>query len=273
MNLAVGLTSRALVIPISEHQDTVGPITRTVMDAAIILQTIAGIDSYDNYTSAIPNDGILPDYVAACNLSALSGARIGIPTNAIALRADSTFVPRLAAFVEVVKTLQSAGAIIIEDANFTAAAAYLNSTTETQVINADLLVDIERYLSLLTENPENVTSLADIRNFTRHKPEEDYPNRNTALWDDALDKQKWNNTDPRFWTAYQQDLYFGGEGGLLGAIARHNLDAIIMPAERSPTWAAIVGAPMITVPMGATPPNTTVEVSSRGLVTQGPNIP
>jgi amidase len=50
----VGLTSRSLVIPISEHQDTVGPMARTVKDAAYILQAIAGPDQYDNYTSAIP---------------------------------------------------------------------------------------------------------------------------------------------------------------------------------------------------------------------------
>jgi amidase len=38
----VGLTSRSLVIPISEHQDTVGPIARTVTDAAYVLSIIAG---------------------------------------------------------------------------------------------------------------------------------------------------------------------------------------------------------------------------------------
>ena len=50
----VGLTSRDLVIPISEHQDTVGPMARTVKDAAYVLQAIAGLSPYDNYTSAIP---------------------------------------------------------------------------------------------------------------------------------------------------------------------------------------------------------------------------
>lgn len=74
----VGLTSRSLVIPISEHQDTVGPMVRTVKDAAYVLQAIAGKDPYDNYTSAIPRTP-LPDYVAACKLSGLKGKRIGVP--------------------------------------------------------------------------------------------------------------------------------------------------------------------------------------------------
>lgn len=79
----VGLTSRYLVIPISERQDTVGPMARTVKDAAYLLQAIAGADSHDNYTSAIPNNGTIPDYLAACDYSAFSGARIGVAWNGI----------------------------------------------------------------------------------------------------------------------------------------------------------------------------------------------
>ena len=78
----VGLTSRSLVIPISPHQDTVGPMARTVKDAAYLLNAIAGFDASDNYTSAIPYpDYSVPDYVSACNFSALHGKRIGIPRN------------------------------------------------------------------------------------------------------------------------------------------------------------------------------------------------
>jgi amidase len=50
----VGLTSRFLVIPISEHQDTVGPMARNVTDAAYVLSIVAGKDRYDNYTQAQP---------------------------------------------------------------------------------------------------------------------------------------------------------------------------------------------------------------------------
>ncbi|KAL1855192.1 hypothetical protein VTK73DRAFT_8628 [Phialemonium thermophilum] len=62
---SVGLTSRYLVVPISLHQDTVGPIARSVRDAATVLSVIAGADEYDSYTSAIPNGGVLPDYLRA----------------------------------------------------------------------------------------------------------------------------------------------------------------------------------------------------------------
>jgi amidase len=79
----LGLTSRHLVIPLSEHQDTMGPMARTAKDATHLLQAIAGIDSSDNYTLTIPNKGKLPDYVAVCQSSSFDGARIGIPRNVI----------------------------------------------------------------------------------------------------------------------------------------------------------------------------------------------
>ncbi|KAJ7914941.1 amidase signature domain-containing protein, partial [Mycena leptocephala] len=50
----VGLTSRAGVIPISAHQDTVGPMTRSLTDAAIVLSVIVGKDPNDNFTLAQP---------------------------------------------------------------------------------------------------------------------------------------------------------------------------------------------------------------------------
>ncbi|KAF9442738.1 amidase signature enzyme, partial [Macrolepiota fuliginosa MF-IS2] len=73
----VGLTSRAGVIPISEHQDTVGPMTRSMTDAAIVLSVIAGKDPNDNFTLAQPD--VVPDYTKALNKNALRGKRIGVP--------------------------------------------------------------------------------------------------------------------------------------------------------------------------------------------------
>lgn len=84
----VGLTSRHLVIPLSEHQDTVGTMARTVKDAAYLLQAIAGRDPLDNYTSAAP--ATLPDYVAACKFDSLRGVRLGVPRNVVAAYRDAS---------------------------------------------------------------------------------------------------------------------------------------------------------------------------------------
>ena len=260
----VGLTSRYLVIPISSHQDTIGPMARTVKDAAIILQAIAGVDKYDNYTSLIPNNGAIPDYVVALNSSALSGARIGIPYNAFSVNSSTV---EIAAFFDAVRIMQDAGAIII-GSNFTVA----TPNTTAIVLGADFVSDLAAYLAELSYNPNDVHSLTDVRNFTQSDPREVYPDRDTARWDAAL-ALGYNNTDPRFWEDLQKNYYYGGEGGLLGAIKRNSLDAVILPTSQAAGRAAIVGAPIVTLPLGFYPATWNVTTNARGLVQQGPNVP
>lgn len=194
----VGLTSRTLVIPISEHQDTVGPMARTVKDAAYVLQAIAGKDPLDNYTLAQPFDAP-PDYVAACNFSSLRGKRIGIPRNLIdpSEDPDSTIIT---AFNAAVKLIARAGATIVDNTNITeyALETYNNGSTEGIVLDADFVTDLPgKYLSMLSYNPQNVQDLEDVRNFTQNFPLEDYPDRDTAVWDESL-ALGYGNTDPRF---------------------------------------------------------------------------
>ncbi|GAB7353674.1 hypothetical protein MBLNU459_g4080t1 [Dothideomycetes sp. NU459] len=268
----VGLTSRYLVIPISEHQDTIGPMARTVKDAAYILQAIAGVDAHDNYTSAIPNNGSLPNYVAACNYSAFSGARIGVARNVVEIWADYTDPPVIAAFETAISEIEKAGATIV-DANFTAFEQWQTDNNETLVLNADFLVNLATYFSELTYNPYGITDLEEERAFTRNFTQEDYPDRDTGVWDGALN-QTWNNTSPLFWPAYQANLYYGGEGGILGALERNNVDAVLLPTQLSPSIPALVGSPVVTVPMGFYPANWTVTYNARKtLVETGPNVP
>ncbi|KAF3039069.1 hypothetical protein E8E11_003080 [Didymella keratinophila] len=273
----VGLTSRSLVIPISEHQDSVGPMARTVKDAAYILQAIAGPDQYDNYTSAIPwasnfTNATKPDYVAACRLDALAGKRIGIPRNAIGNR-NIVSAPIFDAFDSAVAILEEAGAIIVDNTNYTAYAQYLNSTAEDIVLGADFGPNLAAYLAQLTYNPNDVTDLEEVRNFTQTFPAEEYPSRDTAVFDSAL-ALNFTNTDPEFWAAYQEDLFLGGPGGILGALATYNLDAVVLPTRTASSISAIIGAPIVTVPLGAYPANTTVIPNARGnLNATAPNIP
>lgn len=268
---AVGLTSRSLVIPISEHQDTVGPLARTVTDAAYILQAIAGIDPHDNYTMSIPG-GIVPDYVSACKMSGLSGFRLGIPRNVIALHSiDNTTLPMIEAFDQALSILKDAGATIIENTNFTAATEYFNSDLRNVITEADFVVNLPTYLEGLTHNPNNIVDLNTLRNFTKSFVPEDYPRRDVGVWDEAL--LNFNNTDPRFWKAYQQYVYYGEEGGLLGAIERHDLDAVILPTMFSSDWAAPAQSPIVTVPLGFYPDDAPVIKNSWGLVESAPHIP
>ncbi len=77
----VGLVSRAGIIPISHSQDTAGPMTRTVKDAAILLSAMAGVDDEDEATQnkerkSYPNYN--PDYTKFLDKNGLKGARIGV---------------------------------------------------------------------------------------------------------------------------------------------------------------------------------------------------
>lgn len=66
----------------------------------------------------------------------------------------------------------------------------------------------------------------------------------------------------------------GGEGSILGALDKYNLDALILPTSYSPGVAAIAGYPVITVPLGFYPKDTPVVYNDRGtLVVSGPNTP
>ncbi|KAK5692924.1 hypothetical protein LTR97_010400 [Elasticomyces elasticus] len=269
----VGLTSRYLVIPISEHQDTIGPMARSVKDAAYILQAIAGPDANDNYTLANPAvNGSAPDYVAACNYNAFAGKRIGVARNVIDIWGRYTDAPVLEAFNEAIEQIAAAGAEIV-DANFTAFAAWQNDGNETLVLNADFISDLANYLSELTYNPYGIENLAELRNFTQTFALEDYPERDTGIWDDAL-KTGWNNTSPEFWAAYQTNLYYGGEGGIIGAVERNNVSAVILPTQLSPSIPALVGSPVVTVPMGFYPATWNVTLNGFGnLVQSAPNVP
>ncbi len=71
----VGLVSRSGIIPISSTQDTAGPMTRTVSDAAIVLTAIAGPDPADAATAGAKPE----DYTKYLDPDALRGARIGVP--------------------------------------------------------------------------------------------------------------------------------------------------------------------------------------------------
>lgn len=270
----VGLTSRFLVVPISQRQDTVGPMARTVKDAAYVLQAIAGKDPLDNYTLAQPFD-TPPDYVAACNFSSLRGKRIGIPRNLIdpTEEPDNTVVN---AFNAAVLTIKHAGATIVDNTNITAYALdqYDNGNSSTIVLEADFVSDLPgEYLSKLVYNPENVHDLAEVSNFTHHFPQEDYPDRDTGVWDAAL-ALGFNNTSPEFWAEYLINLEIAGPQGILGLLANYSLDALILPTDFSPGLPALIGTPVVTVPLGFYPANETVVRNMRGtLIETGPNIP
>jgi amidase len=210
------------------------------------------------------------------NFSSLRGARVGIPRNG--LTPNNTSQPILDAFEAAIQVIKNAGAIVVENANFSAWEDFIADANaplgnESIVLDADFITDLPRYLAQLKLNPNQITTLADEANFTHSYKLEDYPERDIAVWDQAL-SLGYNNSDYRFWQAYQHTSFLGGEGGVTGALAEFNLDALILPTEYSPNLPAYAGLPVVTVPMGFYPSNSSVSKSPNwGLVEVGPNIP
>ena len=97
-----GRVSRAGVMPLSWSYDHVGPLARTVRDAALMLATIAGVDPLDATSSRQP----VPDYVAALDGS-VAGLRIGVAGGFYANGLDATVT---AALAEAVTALGGLGA-------------------------------------------------------------------------------------------------------------------------------------------------------------------
>lgn len=77
----VGLISRKGIIPISYYQDTAGPMTRTVEDAAILLEIMAGRDQEDALTDR--SMGRIPKSYRAAIGKEISGKRIGYNPEAL----------------------------------------------------------------------------------------------------------------------------------------------------------------------------------------------
>lgn len=269
---SVGLTSRYLVVPISEHQDTVGPMARTVKDAAHILTAIAGPDPNDNYTSAIPFNST-PNYIEACKYDALKGKRIGVPRNYIDLTGESYLAPVIPVFNAALDILRAAGATVVDNITLPGYDVLAQANFPNIVLEADFNTDLAKYFAELTYNPNNLKTVSDLRNFTQGFPLEDYPERDTDVWDDAI-ALGYGNTSPEFWSNYTADLFYAGPLGITGALTNFSLDALVVPTDFAPFLPALIGAPVVTVPLGALPPNTTVQQNGFGnLNASAPNLP
>ena len=176
----LGLTSRSMVIPISIRQDSVGPVAQSVKDAAILLSVIAGKDRNDNWTSVQPFDQA-PDYVKACNYSAFKGARLGVPRNGINYFLDNSTKAIMTAFDAALDLIRDSGAKVVDNADFALFDVPAFSRNSNIVMGTDFVAGLSTYLESLKTNPNNIKNLADIENFTKDDPREEYLNRDVCL--------------------------------------------------------------------------------------------
>ncbi|GLB40037.1 putative amidase [Lyophyllum shimeji] len=268
----VGLTSRAGVIPISSHQDTVGPMTRSVADAALVLSVIAGPDPNDNFTLAQPH--IIPDFTKALSRNALRGRRLGVPRRAFlnaTLNDRSEDVNE--AFEQALQILRSLGATIVDPADMPAAEEIVRSNNETVVLNVDFKQELNRYFAGLIVNPSGVRTLADLIKFNDAHPELEEPQ---GFTDQSIlvESEATSGLDAAYFAALAADHELGRERGIDGALKAHNLDALVLPSDGfTTTPAAIAGYPIVTVPLGFFGPNVTIGRAGPETVYPAPGVP
>jgi len=252
----VGLVSRTHIVPISHSQDTAGPITTTVEDAAIVLSVIAGSDPLDPATAEA--DARKVDYRAALDAGSLNGARIGVMRFLLPSYSEET----RAEFERSLQVMRDAGAVIVDITE--PPADWRNiGTWELQVLMSELKADLNAYLA--STNPEQVRTrtLADLIAFNDAEP------RETVLFGQELFLRAEATTgleDPVYLNARASSLRAAGPEGIDRMMADNQVVALIAPTT-SRAWtndrddddnaqgsasrlAAVAGYPHLTVPMG-----------------------
>ncbi|OCH91174.1 amidase signature enzyme [Obba rivulosa] len=258
----VGLTSRAGVIPISESQDSVGPMCRCVADAAAVLSVIAGRDPLDGHTTAAPEP--VPNYTTALQKDGLHGAIFAVPPYQ---NQDEAVVK---AFSEALDTLRAMGATVLEPADFPDFDRPTSFKNEYHVLETEFKVGIEKYIAGLLEVPTGVRTLADLIKFNIEHADKELVE---PYWTDQSIFIKSNERSVD--DAYRAALAAGKETGMRyidGALDGYQADALVMPTSISSHAAAICGYPVITVPLGFLPADRPMPAAEPTRM-KGPNEP
>ncbi|KAG2076360.1 amidase signature enzyme [Suillus decipiens] len=263
----VGLVSRSGVIPISSHQDTTGPMCRSVTDAALLLNFMAGPDPRDEVTLHQP--GIVPDYMKALDKNALKGARLGVPRSFI--HSIKTIKEAFNSSLDVFRVL---GAEIVDPADFPDTEELLISKAEERVLDVDFKVDLNKYLSELVHVPTGVKTLAALIEFNEKRAELDLP---PPFYKDQSQfiQSEATQVDDAYLSALAENFDLGRTRGIDATLAQFDLDAIILPTDgHAPGPAAIAGYPLISVPLGFQPDDVELlPATSSSVYTQAPGLP
>ena len=248
----VGLVSRNGIIPISSSQDTAGPMTRSVADAAVLLAAMVGRDENDRVTANSVGRAVF-DYPLHLNANGLRGARIGVLRQKMG---TDTAVD--AAMERAIATMRRAGAVVV-DAQIPTDGQW--DAGELDVLTWEFRASLEHYL---TTRGAPMGSLAQIMEFNRRHAGDEMSYFGQDLFEQAAAKGPLN--DPVYLETRSTIRKLAGEQGIDAALQAQQLDALVAPAvaaawkadmtngdPRIPSGygaAAVAGYPSLTVPMG-----------------------
>jgi len=252
----VGLWSRSGIIPISHSQDTAGPMTRTVRDAAILLGAAVGVDPRDEATSRSAGH-FETDYAQFLDPAGLNGARIGVA------RSFTGFDPRVTAlFEDAIAAMRDAGAVVVDPANLAQSA--WNDALPLIVLEYEFKHDLNAYLATLGDAAP-VRTLAEIIEFNEANADREMPHFGQERM--IASEARGPLTDETYQNAVRTIQRGNREDGIDALMNEHELHAVVAPTRDLP-WvtdhikgdrldggssagpAAIAGYPDISVPMG-----------------------
>ncbi len=252
----VGLISRTHIIPISPTQDTAGPMTRTVRDAAIMLTAMAGSDPADPATALA--DTVKRDYNEAFSEATVDSKRIGV------MRFAEGDVPEInTLFEEALGVLRKDGAVLVDIDDFTPPDNLWGY--EFLVLKAEFKASLNAYLASTTDNT-TVRSLSDLIAFNEAHADIELALFDQDIFGDSNELPGLN--DEEYKTALATILQGTRENGIDRLLAEHDVEILIAPTARpaflidaihgdsypggvGAGWmAAIAGYPHLTVPMG-----------------------
>jgi amidase len=251
---SVGLVSRTHIVPISASQDTAGPMTLSVRDAALLMNAIAGSDPADPATAEA--DARKVDYVAGLSPNGLRGLRIGV----VSLPGTNEMLLK-----QALMRMEAAGAVIVP-INPDLRPIQEAGEDEFLVLLTELKVQMGEYLTTLPRRSRvRVRSLADVIafNIANADRELQYFGQETFVLAEATK----GLDDPAYLAARANSLRAAGAEGIDRWLSADRLDLIVAQtngtawvstlgkgddfappsASRPP---AIAGYPHLTVPMG-----------------------
>jgi len=251
----VGLWSRSVIIPISHSQDTAGPMTRTVRDAAILLGALTGVDPADEATVA--SDGHShTDYTQFLDPAGLRGARIGV------VRSTFGFHDGVDRVVEdALQAMRDAGATIVDEVTIPNQEGLGDPAYE--VLLYEFKADLNAYLAALGPAAP-IRTLEDAIRFNEDHRDREMPYFGQEIF--LASQEKGPLTDEAYRQALDRTQRHSGPEGIDAAMDEHRLDALVAPTG-GPAWvidlidgdhfgggssspAARAGYPNITVPAG-----------------------
>jgi amidase len=250
----VGMLSRTHIVPISVTQDTAGPMTRSVKDAALMLSAMAGNDPQDPATANA--DQYATDFAAELDKS-IKGKKIGVFK---AVQSDHPEI--IAAFEKASKQLEAMGAELVVIDTFETPENFW--TNALNVLLIEFKHELNKYLASTPKSVESRT-LEDLIAFNQNNE------REFAIFDQSLflQAQDTNGYDEEYKTALAFLRNATRTNGIDKLLKDYDVDAIIMPSQTpafliesvygdsfaggfaGAGWlAAIAGYPHVSVPMG-----------------------